>query len=449
MSKERVAIIKVKEQQLDAAVQELVDLVGPLQKIVPRGSRVLVKPNYTIVPTDCGITHPELVEAIVRLVAQASPGEIVIAESSGDYYTSYCYRFMGLQRIAARYGARLVDLNVEEGVLTPVPPELGREYVMVPKAVAESDVVISVPILKLWGDSLMSLSLKNFFGLYGARYYGHNKDSAEMVKQHPFFGLPGEVGSERGIHSPSVAQSVCAMNLAVKTHLAIIDALEGGDGAGNWIRLDTLIAGRNPVATDTVGLAMSGYRADEHAITQLCAEHGLGPCRLDEIDVIGERIEDVSFELTRLRRNVLEMPLRYCLNLLSTGELRQVHHALVLYGFLFQSATPPSGRAPLLEILAGVIGSEGYYEAALARCDEHALVLLQLIVDQGGTSGDLVAIRDALSAHYQGNESLHYAPAARTLARLGLAYAVEGLARPYYVLPDGLVIAYKCLRERT
>ena len=108
--------------------------------IIPTGSQVMIKPNLVFPPTDRGITHPELIEAVVRLVAQTSPKEILIAEGSADVYTTQGFRFQGLGRIAARYGARLVDLNLEEGVKTPVPEGLGREYVMVPQAVVESDV---------------------------------------------------------------------------------------------------------------------------------------------------------------------------------------------------------------------------------------------------------------------------------------------------------------------
>lgn len=448
MSKERVSIVRVTEQRIDDALEQTMKLLGGLDKIVPSGSRVLIKPNFTIVPTDRGITHPELVEAVVRLVADASPSEIIIAESSGDYYTSYCFRFMGMYRIAARYGARAVDLNVEEGVKSTVPQGLGREYVMVPKSVVESDVLISLPIFKLWGSSPMSLSLKNLFGLYGALYYGYNKDSATLSNQHPFYARPGEVGVELGIHQPTVAQSVCAINSAVKTDLAIIDALEGGDGAGNWIRLDTLVAGCNPVATDTVAMAMGGFQAGEYPIFKLCSDYGLGPCLMDEIEVLGEQIEDVSFPLARLRENLLEMPVAFCLNLLSTGELLQMHRGLKLYDLLPETAVSPQDRAALFGTLANIVASEGYYDAALACCDEHALTLLGIIFAQGGTSGDLVAIRNALSARYDGEESLHYAPAARTLARLGLAYAVEGFAHPYYLLPDGLDAAYERFRRK-
>ena len=51
--------------------------------------------------------------------------------------------------IAARYGAKLVDLNLEEGIKIPVPPGLGRDYVMIPRAIVKSDILISLPVFKL------------------------------------------------------------------------------------------------------------------------------------------------------------------------------------------------------------------------------------------------------------------------------------------------------------
>ena len=65
-SKEKVAIVKVTEQQIDKAVTQLVALLGDLDDIIPSGSRVMIKPNLVFPPTDRGITHPELVEAVVR-----------------------------------------------------------------------------------------------------------------------------------------------------------------------------------------------------------------------------------------------------------------------------------------------------------------------------------------------------------------------------------------------
>ena len=74
MSKERVAVVRVVEQRIDEALEQIMALLGGLEDIVPSGSRVMVKPNFVFPPTDRGVTHPELIEAIVRLVAEASPG---------------------------------------------------------------------------------------------------------------------------------------------------------------------------------------------------------------------------------------------------------------------------------------------------------------------------------------------------------------------------------------
>ena len=433
MTAEKVAIAKVIEQRIDDAVAHLVTLLGSLYDIVPRGSRVMVKPNLVFPPTDRGITHPELIEAVVRLVAQASPKEILIAEGSADVYTTQGFRFQGLGRIAARYGGRLVDLNLEPGVKTPVPEGLGRDYIMIPQAVVGSDVFISLPVFKLWGTP-MSLSLKNLIGLYGARYYGHNKDSISRADDSEY-ALPGEVGMEQSAHQPTTHMSICAMNSAVKTHFAIIDALEGGDGGGNFMRLNTLIAGRNPVAVDTVALHMAGFTASEHETFRLCADHSLGPCTLDAIDVVGESIDSVAFDLTRLKEGVLEMPVAFCLDLLSMGELRQIQRALCLYELVPSTASELETRDDLLAMLTGVISAEGYYERALAKCTRTARVLLEVIAAHGGTSGSMVAVQQAFRAQEKG---LYYHPAHRTLTRLGLAYAVDSATRPYYLLPEGI-----------
>ena len=67
-----------------------------------------------------------------------------------------------------------------------------------------------------------------------------------------------------------------------------------------------LIAGKNPVATDAVTAAVMGFdpattypsapfvRADNHL--SLASGVGLGPHRLDGIEVVGTPIDDVRYE---------------------------------------------------------------------------------------------------------------------------------------------------------
>jgi len=443
MATERVGIVRVNEQRLDEALGRVVGLLGDLEKIVPQGSRVLIKPNFVFPPTNRGITHPRLVEAVVRLAAETGAGEILIGEGSADVYTSQGYRFQGMDGIAARYGAELVDLNLEEGVRKKVPEGLGRDYIMVPRAVAECDVLISLPVFKIWGGSPLSLSLKNLIGVYGARYYGHNKDSLEKGDD-PEYAIAGDLGTEMGAHQPNVAKAICAMNTVVPTQLAIIDALEGSDGEGHWIRLDTLIAGTNPVATDVVACQMAGFKADEYELFNLCREYGLGPSTMEEIEVVGEKVEDMSFDLKRLRDNVLEMPIHFCLNLLNTGELKQIQRALKVYGLVAEEGPEWDRREGLLAALTDLVSAEGYYERALGKCTDYALKLLDILIERGGTAGSMVDVERAFGEKYDG---LYRYPAHRVLTRLGLAYAVDSAAAPYYLLPEGLTEAWKRRKE--
>jgi hypothetical protein len=159
---------------------------------------------------------------------------------------------------------------------------------------------------------------------------------------------------------------------------------------------------------------------------------------MDEIEVVGAALEEVSFDLARLRDNVLEMPVGFCLDLLSTGELLQIQRALHLYGLVEPDTPTLEGRDALLSMLSEEISSEGYYGRALEQCTNYALALLRIIAVQGGTSSSLVAIEKSFGERF--NE-LYYYPSHRCLARLGLAYAVDSATRPYYLLPEGVVDA--------
>jgi uncharacterized protein (DUF362 family) len=413
-------------------------LIGDLRQIIPKNSRILVKPNIVMAPTERKVTDPIVLDAVLRLASDTSPREIIIGEGSADSYTWSAYRLYNVYGMASRYGARVVDLNECEGMRKDVPPELGREYVMLPRAVDEADIVISVPTYKLWMNELpMSLSLKNLFGLYGARYYGHNKTSRELAIAAPHRTLVGEVGTELGIHHPSVEQSIAAINLARPSDLTVIDALEGSDGTGNYLRMDMLMAGQNAVATDSVALAIAGFDPYRQEQIRLASQLGLGPRRLEEIEVLGESIDSVRFDLNRLTGNVLEMPLGFCLDRISLGELGIIFGGLRMYGFVPEKDTLASGRDDISKQLLGVMRSSDYVHRALKCLPETGTRVLSLIIERGGTSGGYFDILDTYTA--ESGESNSFWAGLRSLLRLGLAFIFHGQHKPYIILSEGVV----------
>ena len=436
--KSKVSIVRVHEQDTYAALENAVELIGGLEDIVTPGSSVLIKPNFVMGPTERGVTNPVVLEAVLKLVSAMSPKSIVVGEGSADCYTWSVFRIHNVYDIATRYGAKVMDLNVDEGVRVAVPKETGREYVMLPKIAVESDVVISVPIFKLWmGNLPMSLSLKNLFGFYEARYYGHNKNSHELANSDPRRTLTGEIGSERGIHYPSVEQSIAAINLARTSYLTVIDALEGSDGKGNYIRMDMLMVGRNAVATDSVALAVAGFVPQEQEQIRLCSRMGLGPCRLEEIDVLGESIEKAHFLLNRLKDNVLELPVEYCLDRISLGELQIIGNALKMHGFLEVGTEVGTTRTEITATLLGVMKQQDYVKRTLACLPQTGLEVLQLVTERGGTSGNYFDIlNEYVSAYHESNS---FWAGLRSLMRLGLAFVFHGQHKPYVILAEGVV----------
>ena len=65
--KSKVSIVHIHEQNTYAALENAVELLGGLEDTIPRGSKILIKPNLVMGPTERGITNP-----IVILVGKSN-----------------------------------------------------------------------------------------------------------------------------------------------------------------------------------------------------------------------------------------------------------------------------------------------------------------------------------------------------------------------------------------
>lgn len=88
--------------------------------------------------------------------------------------------------------------------------------------------------------------------------------------------------------------------------LAIMDALRGMDGqngpsGGRVLKIGKILASSNPVALDVVMAAMAGAEPASMPTTRIAAGRGLGPCRIEEIDVQGEFEPIAGFRLPSAR----------------------------------------------------------------------------------------------------------------------------------------------------
>jgi uncharacterized protein (DUF362 family) len=179
---------------------------------------------------------------------QSRLNDIIIGEGCGFSDTFRAYKVAGVDEVAKRWGVDLIDLNKDQLVMvTPTNP-LSLNKVKISKTALNSTIV-SVPKLKLHGSAGVTLSIKNMMGVMS-----------------PVDG---------------------------------IIAGEGHETSGKPVEMNLVIAGKDPVAVDTVGAAVMGVspRSVKHLL--YAEQKGLGTYNLREIEVIGEPIEKVKRILRR------------------------------------------------------------------------------------------------------------------------------------------------------
>ena len=299
--------------QIYARVRDLLDAIGGLDDVVSRGDRVAIKVNLTggtsvqplhgISAIESYVTHPEVVRALGQLLRDAGARELLIVEAVYEWAS---YVAWGYVEVANAIGATLIDLNdtapyndyaqaaVGEGAL--IYNHFAFNHVL-----EDVNAFVSVSKMKNHYSCGVTHTMKNLIGLVPARFYRLSEDHNHRSAFH------GE-GDAFGTRLPRV---IADLNRARPIHLGLVDGIKTTQGGeGPWIGTispiapGVLIAGKDAVATDAVATAAMGYdptvgppnlpflRSDNHL--NLARELGLGTNRLDEIDVVGHRLDDVA-----------------------------------------------------------------------------------------------------------------------------------------------------------
>ncbi|MGC8642691.1 MAG: DUF362 domain-containing protein, partial [Isosphaeraceae bacterium] len=183
----------------------------------------------------------------------------------------------------------------------------------------DCDVYVSLAKLKNHGVAGVTLGIKNNFGITPPALYSHHKrneqaTSARMALFHsgeerPADGLPQEKDpkSPRRPTYRVPRHTVDALGIR-PIDLTIIDGIETvAGGEGPWLpdlalqKPGLLLAGRNPVCTDTVATAVMGYdpmgaagtgpfAGDNHLA--MAAGLGLGTNDPKKIEVVGLSVQE-------------------------------------------------------------------------------------------------------------------------------------------------------------
>jgi uncharacterized protein (DUF362 family) len=281
MTRPIVSVVKAGED-VELAIRKAISLAGRLEEIVTRGSSVLVKPNVSSCErSGTGkVTDARVTEAVTKIVLEKRPKSVVIGEGSAVGYdfpdlqdTLKALEESGTKEVAEKLGVPLVDLNADRHREVEVPNPLIMKSVKIAETVLDSDVIVSVPVMKSHIRTGVTLSLKNMKG-----------------------AMPG--AEKKKTHRLGLELAIADLNSVVRPHFSVVDGLVGMEGLWEYpddcIPMGLVGAGRDPVAVDSIFAQVMGARPMDIMHLVYCQRKGLGVYDPGAIETVGLSVQEVQ-----------------------------------------------------------------------------------------------------------------------------------------------------------
>jgi len=272
MNKAKVAITKGDDPK--RLVRDALSLLNGLDKRCL--GKVLIKPNLWVGATRMcsgATTRIEVIEGLVEFLQDLGTHVVIGEGSMASHITERAFENTRVKELRNKYGIKIVNLNEDDFVSVRIHNGVALNSLKLSKEVLESDVIVSVPVLKTHVMTGVSLSLKNMIGIV----WGRDKHK---------------------LHEKDLDQAIVDLNTMVKPDLAVIDGMTGMEGRGpnlgKSVDMNVLIASFDPVAADSVGTQIMGMRPKSIRHLRLAAIRKLGT--LDEIEIVGSPMKEVGKE---------------------------------------------------------------------------------------------------------------------------------------------------------
>ena len=271
------------------------------ESLVSLRGRYLLKPNFftTITSEKGATTNPELVFSIAKILKKQGATPIVGECPAMASYArpDIVFDGLGISRLCKENDIELRVLDRDKPFRLDVPNGVVLKEIWVPETIANVDGIINIPKLKTHQLTTLTCAVKNFFGLQQG---GSKANHHRRVANDP----------------EAFAQILLDIYAAIrqKVSINIVDAvvaMEGeGPTTGDPVHMNTILVGEDAAAVDYVSAVLAGWDPMTVPTIRFAAERDLGPKYLQEIEIIGEPIDEI---ITPLRKPV------------TSSELEQFH----------------------------------------------------------------------------------------------------------------------------
>ena len=224
-----------------AAAAKAIEGLGGMTRFVRAGDVVLLKPNVSFPnPPEWGsTTHPDVILAVTRLCLEAGAKRVVALDFPMSR-AERCFENSGMRALAENTtGLSFFELGKDSHFeIVPAPQANQFSDISVARLLGKSDVFINLPAAKAHSATTVSFGLKNLMGLIQHREPFHTGHDLHLA--------------------------IAELATVIRPALTILDAgyalmTNGPQGPGRSERLNTIVAGTDPVAVDAYGCTLGEW----------------------------------------------------------------------------------------------------------------------------------------------------------------------------------------------
>ena len=282
----KVQVAITKSKNTEERITRLMEHLGGMSRFIDKGDVVFLKPNLVYPQKPPMTTDPEVVGILTRMCIDAGAKRVIVGEAgapipkgAGGFTIRDEFEVTGMKKAVEENGGEIACLDEEEIIEVPVPNGIIYKKVKLYRSVYECDKKISIPVMKTHYDTDVTLGIKNWHGA--------------IADEDKFWKF----------HRDELEQKLVDIAALMNPCLTVIDGnicMEGrGPMGGSPIEVNIAVGGADWVAVDAVGAMCMGYDPYEIGQLRIASQMKLGTRLPEEIDIIGERVEDVKVDFVR------------------------------------------------------------------------------------------------------------------------------------------------------
>ncbi len=249
-------------------VRRALAALGGMQKFVPKGANVIVKPNICVAYRTyeyAATTNPWVVGTLVKLCYEAGAASVKVMDNPFNGTQKQAFEMSGIKQQVEAAGGEMAYMLAYKYVQMDIPNAVMLKKTAVYDDILKADVLINVPIAKTHTSSArLTLGMKNLMGVVW----------------------------DRGALHTNLGQCIADLNALVRPQLTVIDAVRimtaNGPTGGSLSyvkKLDTVIASPDVVAADSYAASLFGLKPSGLAYIVAGSAMGLGRSDLENMKV--------------------------------------------------------------------------------------------------------------------------------------------------------------------